>query len=327
MDIVAVNDGDVVIVNQPSVKELANDESFCTESSSVTNEGEGVEHEADNPVRAGPLAGFRRRRAEHAVAREEQRRQAQEKQKQIKEAIPERLLEHESASLRANRISVTVVKDESNSYGVGLAQVPRTKNLVRIDALVKEGLLCDSPIRKGDILKSVDNEPVQDYRSVMLQLMETNGPVTISVDTPASQSNPAMVQAFCRKPSPYTLMGIEFEVVEHSTTQNALCADPNGTQEIATSKLLQIKYIDPAGFFANSVLTPGDFVLSINGTPCTEMGSDQASTMIMESESIVDILALNPKLAQQYCSASPVQRWLRRARRTGVGALGGTMGK
>eukprot|EP00531_Pseudo-nitzschia_arenysensis_P001935 CAMPEP_0116123180 /NCGR_PEP_ID=MMETSP0329-20121206/4610_1 /TAXON_ID=697910 /ORGANISM="Pseudo-nitzschia arenysensis, Strain B593" /LENGTH=518 /DNA_ID=CAMNT_0003617077 /DNA_START=38 /DNA_END=1594 /DNA_ORIENTATION=- len=325
MDVVAVNNGDVVIVNQPSVKELANDESFCTESSSLTNEGEGAEPEAENFIHDGPLAGFRRRRAERAAAREEEQRQAQEKQKQITQAIPERLLEQESASLRANRISVTVVKDESNSYGVGLAQVPRTKNLVRIDALVIEGLLCDSPIRRGDILKSVDNDPVEDYRSVMLQLMDKNGPVTISVDTPASQSNPAMVQAFCRKPSPYTLLGIEFEVVEHSTTQNALCADPNGTQEIATSKLLQIKDIDQAGFFANSVLSPGDFVLSINGAPCTEMGSDQASTMIMESESIVDILALNPKLAQQYCSASPVQRWLRRARRTGVGALGGTM--
>ncbi len=327
MNVVAVNDGDVVIVNQPSVKEQATDESFCTESSSVTNEGEGAEPEAESPVPAGPLAGFRRRRAERAAAREEERRAAQEKQKKITEAIPERLFEQESASLRANRISVTVVKDDSNSYGMGLAEVPRTKNLVRIDAIVDGGLLFDSPIRRGDILKSVDNEAVQDYRSVMLQLMKTEGPVTIKVDTPASQSNPAMVQAFCRKPSPYTLLGIEFEVVEHSTTQNDLVADPNGTQAIATSKLLQIKEIDPAGFFANSVLSHGDFVLSINGTACTEMGSDEAATMIMESESIVDILALNPKLAEEYCSASPVSRWLRRAKRAGVGALGGTMGK
>lgn len=327
MDGVTISDGDVVIVTQPSVEELAKDESFCTESSSITNEDEGTEIEADNYVLTGPLGGLRRRRAERLASREEERRRAQEQQKKITEAIPERLFDQESVSLRANRISVTVVKDESNSYGIGLAQVPQTKNLVRIDALVNEGLLYNSPLRRGDILKSVDNNIVKDYRSIMLQLMKANGQVTISVDTPASQSNPALVQAFCRKETPDTPLGVEFELVEHSTTQNDFLADPNGTKEIATSKLLQIKSIEQDGFFANSVLNRGDFVLTINGTPCTEMGAEDAATMIMESESTVNILALNPKLAQEYCSVSPVQRWIRRARRTGVGALGGTMGR
>lgn len=311
----------VATVNQTSSGEFGKD------SSLVANEDGAPDSEADTTLPAGPLAGFRRRRAKRVTAREEQRRQAQEEQKKITEAIPERLLEQESASLRANRISVTVFRDESSSYGLGLAEIPKTKNLVRIDALVKDGLLYGSPVRRGDVLKSVNNEAVKNYRSVMMKLMKANGRVTISADTPASQSNPAMVHAFCRKPSPDIPLGIEFEVVEHSTTQNTVCADPNGTQEIAMSKLLQVKSIEPDGIFAHSVLSPGDFVLTINEAACTEMDADEAASILKESESIVNITALNPKLAQEYCSASPVQRWMRRAKRTGVGALGGTMGK
>ena len=312
---------DAVTVNEPSSGD------FDKDSSSVANENGAPENDANTTLPAGPLAGFRQRRAERVAAREEQRKKAQEQQKKITDAIPERLLEQESSSLRANRISVTVIKDGTTSYGLGLAEIPKTYNLVKIDALVKDGLLYGSPIHRGDVLKSVNNEAVKNYRSVMMKLMKANGRVTISVDTPASQSNPAMVQAFCRKSSPNTQLGIEFEVVEHSTTQNNVCADPNGTQEIAMSKLLQVKSIEPDGLFAHSVLSPGDFVLTIDGTACTEMDADEAATILRESESIVNITALNPKLAQEFCSASPVQRWMRRARRTGVGALGGTMGR
>jgi C-terminal processing protease CtpA/Prc len=338
MDVVAISDGNVVIVNQPSVKELETDESFCTESFSVTNEGEEAENETD-ALPSGPLSGFRRRRAERVTARlslqeerkkdrEEERRRAEDEQKKIKEAIPERLIEPDLASSRAGKISVTVVKDESNSYGIGLAQVPRKKNLVKIDALLNEGgLLCQSPLKEGDILKTVNNEEVVDYRSVMLQLMKMKGPVTMSVETQAPESNPAVVQAFCRKPTPDTLLGIEFEVVEHSTTQNDLCGDLNGTQEVTTSRLLQIKNIEPDGFLAHSALSRGDFVLAINGTPCTEMSSEDAAAMIIDSESTVSVLALNPKLAQEHCSPTRVQRWMRRARLAGVGAVGGTMRK
>jgi len=343
MDVVAISDGSVVIVNQPSVKELGTDESFCTESSSVTNEGEEGQRESDTLVPTGPLSGFRRRRAERIAFRisrrqekkrleedrkkveEEERLQAEEEQKKIKEAIPKRLIEPDFTSLRAGRISVTVVKDESNSYGIGLAAVPRKNNLVKINALVNEGLLCHSPLHEGDILKTVNNEVVIDYRSVMLQLMKMNGPVTISVENSAQQSNPSVVQAFCRKPTPDTQLGIEFEVVEHSTTQNDLCGDPNGTQEITSSRFLQVKSIEPDGLLAYSALSLGDFVLAINGTPCTEISPEDAATVFIKSESTVNILALNPKLAHEHCSPTRVQRWLRRARRTGVGAVGGTM--
>jgi len=337
MDVVtAISDGNVLIVNQPSVKEIETDESFCTESSSVTNESEEAENETD-ALPTGPLSGFRRRRAEQVAARlslqkerkkdrEEERRRAEDEQKKIREAIPERLIEPDLASSRAGKISVTVVKDELNSYGIGLVQVPRKKNLVRIDALVNEGtLLCNSPLQEGDILKTVNNEEVIDYRSVMLQLMKMKGSVTISVETQDPYSNPAVVQSFCRKPTPDTPLGIEFEVVEHSTTQNELCDDLSGTQEVTTSRLLQIKSIEPEGFLAHSALSRGDFVLAINGTPCTEMSSEDAAAMIIDSESTVSVLTLNPKLAQEHCSPSRVQRWMRRARLAGVGAVGGTM--
>jgi len=341
MDVVAISNGDVIIVNHPTVKE----QSFCTESSSLTSEGDQTETETESEAIPPTLPSlrFRHRSAEQIAARisdRQERRRAEDEQKKFKEgqriiaeeelkkrkeAIPERLIEPDLTSLRAGKISVTIVKDESNLYGIGLAQVPRKKNLVKVDAIVNEGLLCDSPLQVGDILKSVNNEVVTEYRSTMLQLMEMNGPVTISVETPVAQSNPALVQAFCRKPTPCTQLGIEFEVVEHSTTKNDLCGDPDGTHEITQSRLLRIKSIKSDGFLTNSALSHGDFVLAINGTPCTEMDTENAAALINKSQSTINILALNPKLAQMHCSSTRIQRWMRRARRTGVGAVGGTM--
>eukprot|EP00536_Pseudo-nitzschia_multiseries_P005085 jgi/Psemu1/11707/gm1.11707_g len=326
--VVAISDGAAVTVNKPSVTEGGANESFSTSTEStcsIPTEEEDIEAGSPNPgpFRSGPFSGFRQRRAERISARISRR----EEQKKVDEAIPERLIEPDLESLRAGRISVTVVKNESNSYGMGLAQVPRKKNTVKIDALVKEGngLLCQSPLREGDILKTVNNQVVAEYRPVMLQLMKMDGPVTISVETPAPQGNPAVVQAFCRKPSPDIDIGIEFHVVDHSTTQNELCRDHSGSKEVATTKLLQVKSVDAGGFLAHSSLSPGDFVLAINEKPCAVTSAEDATAMIRESESTVNILALNPKLAQEYCSPTRAQRWLRRARRAGVGVAGGTM--
>lgn len=311
---------------------------------------------------------------------------------------------------RAGRISVTIVKTEATSYGLGLAQVlPRRKNLVAIEALVTTmttatpattdenenstatiaSLLCDSPFRVGDILKTVNNTIVTDHRTVMLQLMNMKDePVTIVVEPPppvpssssslsttttitdpqqSQSTNPAVVQAFFRIPpakeaSSSWFSDIDFALVEHSTTSKEFCNDPTGeAHEYTTTKLLQIQAIEPDGYFANSVLSEGDFVLTINGISCTNntnpattnsatdtttdpttkatpppppdhhaiRTSHDARTLMLSASvnNTITIVALNPKLAQQYCSPSRAQRWMRTARRASVGAVGGSMRK
>jgi C-terminal processing protease CtpA/Prc len=364
--VVAVSDGADILINKPSVlvnvnvnvnvnrdESFESFESYSTElSSSTTNEEEEETNVEDDPSTIGPFSGFRRRRAERRAssialrderiraenvrreermqaddarnkAREEVRRQADEKRQMAKEAIPETMLEANFDSLRAARISVTVVKDESNSYGLGLVQVPRKKNMVKIDALVNEGLLSESPLRVGDIIKTVNNKAVTEHRPVMLQLMNIDGPVTITVETPTPHGNPAVVQAFCRKPTIETLVGISFSVTEHCTTQNELCGA--GTQEVTTTKLLKINTIESYGLLANSALSPGDLVLAINGVPCKS--PDEATALILESSFTVNILALNPKLAQEHCGPTRTQRWMRGAKRAGIAVGGGTMRK
>jgi hypothetical protein len=360
--VVAVSDGADILINKPSVivNVIVNGdesfESFSTESSSSTTNEEEEEETCvdDDPSTIRPFSGFRRRRAERRAssialrderiraenvrqeermraddarnkAREEIRRQADEKRQMANEAIPETMLEANFDSLRAARISVTVVKDESNSYGLGLVQVPRKKNMVKIDALVNEGLISESPLRVGDILKAVNNKVVTEHRPVMLQLMNIDGPVTITVETPTPHGNPAVVQAFCRKPTPETLLGISFSVTEHCTTQNELCGDLSGTQEVTTTKLLKINTIESYGLLAHSALSPGDLVLAINGFPCKS--PDEAVALILESSFTVNILALNPKLAQEHCGPTRTQRWMRGAKRAGVAVGGGTMRK
>jgi len=476
-DVVALNEeGNVVVVNQPSVKTA--DESFNTEASSVvSSEDEGTQdNDNDAATTAGPFGNFRRCRAariarrlarreerqrvveERKTVQAHERHQVLEDQKRRQDAIPERLLTTTSSSRsvlsfdtsrgssstsvsssrtplsatpqqqqqqqdqelttttttmgRAGRISVTIVKTEATSYGLGLAQVlPRRKNLVEIEALVttmapatpattdeKEtgtatiasssslSLLCDSPFRVGDILKTVNNRMVTDHRTVMLQLMNMkNEPVTIVVEPPSpvpafsssstttttttdpqqpQSLNPAVVQAFFRIPPAQEasswLSDIDFALVEHSTTSKEFCNDPSGeAHEYTTTKLLQIQAIDPDGYFANSVLSEGDFVLTINGISCTNntnpaatnsstdtttdpttkatppppppdpaiLTSHDARTLMLSASvnNTITIVALNPKLAQQHCSPSRAQRWMRTARRASVGAVGGSM--
>jgi hypothetical protein len=141
--------------------------------------------------------------------------------------------------MRASHISVTVaVKDKSESYGFALAQVQDEKDTVQIDLMVENGLLHQSSVEEGDIIKTVTYNSstfkVTDCKDVLELLIGLEGPVTITAET--AQINSA-VQAFCRKPTKETMVGIGFKILEHG--------DHN---------LLQINYLDPNGFLANLAL-------------------------------------------------------------------------
>mmetsp|Transcript_727 Transcript_727/g.1155 ORF Transcript_727/g.1155 Transcript_727/m.1155 type:complete len:559 (-) Transcript_727:221-1897(-) len=218
--------------------------------------------------------------------------------------VAETAMNADYESMRASQISVTVVKVKTEPYGVALTQDPQKKNTVVVDVLANQGLLHESPLKEGDILKTVNNQVVTKYEDVMEQLVGMEGPVTIVVETP--QGNPSVVQAFCRKPTKDTRLGVGFQTMEHGD-----------------HKLLQINHLDAAGLLADSALSVGDLVLAINGTPCTEKTPEEAATIILESTSTVTIVALNPN---RRGGIDPrAQRWMRGAKRAGIAIGGGTM--
>jgi hypothetical protein len=222
----------------------------------------------------------------------------------------EKLQEGNLEAMRASKISVTVVKNDGDSYGFALVEEQEDDNKlasVKIDVLAEEGLLHQSPLKVGDKLVTINSKKVQNCDQVKDDLLAIDGPVTLVVETP--QGNPSVVHAFCQKPERKSLVGIGFHVLEHGG-----------------HKLLQINYLDSHGLLAHSLLSQGDLVLAINDIPCAEKSPEEAAALILESACNVTILALNPMLAgRQHGVGTRAQRWIRSAKRAGIAIGGGTM--
>jgi Putative transmembrane protein (PGPGW) len=238
------------------------------------------------------------------AAKEEQAKQPSAVEKEM-----EKLQEADLDSMRASQISVTIVKDATESYGFALVQDEENmKACVKIDLLVENGLLNQSPLKVGDTLKTVNNKKVTNCDKVMEDLLAMEGPVTLVVETP--KGNPSLVQAFCRKPSKESKVGIGFHILEHGD-----------------HKLLQINHLDSNGLLSHSALSQGDIVLAINDIPCAEKSPGEAAALILESTSTVTIVALNPRLASRQHGGSlgpRAQKWMRGAKRVGIAIGGGT---
>ncbi|KAL3917439.1 MAG: hypothetical protein SGILL_004712, partial [Bacillariaceae sp.] len=235
---------------------------------------------------------------------------AEEKEPSAVEKEMVKLKESDLQSMRASKISVTVVKNKENSYGFGLLEEAEEDSKaisVKIDVLVDDGLLSMAPLKVGDRLITVNNKKVNSCEQVMEDLVAIDGPVTLVVETP--QGNPSVVHAFCQKPSQDSLVGIGFHTLEHGD-----------------HSLLQVNYLDSNGLLAYSSLSQGDLVLAINDTPCAEKTPEEAAALILESTSTVTILALNPTLAgRQHGVGTRAQRWMKSAKRAGVAIGGGTL--
>jgi hypothetical protein len=227
-------------------------------------------------------------------------------------------------SLRASKISVTVVRDDATvKYGLGLEEMvvvednggkknyhlvsdPKTK--VFIDVLAENGLLYNSPLQVGDVLKSVNQKVMSKYQETVDYMVSLEGPVTMTVETP--QGHPHLIHVYGRKPTPETKVGVQFKILHH-----------------AEHTLLQVKGLDSKGLLAGSILNAGDLVLTINGTPATYMSPEQA-TELLESSSVdtVNIMAMDPQAASSSIGGQiRFQRWIREARRVGVAVGGGVM--
>jgi hypothetical protein len=233
------------------------------------------------------------------------------------------------------------------------------KRTVVITSLVEYGLLRNSPLKEGDYLRRVNGQRVTNAEACVEHLVKLKGHVSLEAETP--QGNPALVAAFVRKPSPdYDDLGVVFVNTEHEyeTVDNNCETKSTQEQQGETSttttmtktntktQLLKIGDLrannsdsveetggpsnvndisSKTGLLADSVLSPGDLVVAINGMPCANMDAVEAMEIIRNARDTVTIMAINPKAHANATGPTPAQRFLRQAKRTGIAIGGGGM--
>jgi hypothetical protein len=293
---------------------------------STTHSPRGIERSISilrSRVQARVEERKRRNQEEQARAAEAASNAAAEAQARALSVLESTAAEASVESLRASKISITVVREGVTTvYGLGIGegdadghdggktnhQKTRPKKQLTIDVLDGDGILHNAPLQVGDVLKTVNNKVVTEYREAIVYMLSLEGPVTMTVETPNGNSH--VVHAYGRKPAPETKVGVQFQVLRHGE-----------------HSLLQVHGTDNDGLLAHSVLSPGDLVLAINGTAATHMSPDEA-TELVESSSVdaVSIVAMDPKaVSDAFVCQTRSQRWLRQAKRAGIAVGGGAM--
>lgn len=200
----------------------------------------------------------------------------------------------------AGRTSVTVVHDSTKSYGLRLTRCSNgedTSDDILIDMIANHhsnGMLKDSPMNEGDILKTINNKRASDFlgcrNSIRSGTFQDGQSVTFVIERPSEnetqkesdndnnerESDSPVVRAFCRRSITTTndrrqmavgvefhrvILGEEVDVDGRKSDEDSGCDDDKSSK----SSFLQIDRIDPNGLFAHSVLNQGDVVLAING--------------------------------------------------------------
>jgi hypothetical protein len=318
--------------------EIVVDDGWSSSESDLEREVEFGENTSDIPTSRGGIGG---RIAElHSRVHErldERRHQIEEDKIRATEAAVKATVdelkalslmqstvdESAIASFRASKLSITVVRDDITVlYGVGLDEMvveiddggkwkndslnPKTK--VFIDRLGENGLLHNSPLEAGDVLQTVNNKVMTEYQEAVDFLVSLQGPVTMTVETP--KGHPNVMQAFGRKPTPETKVGVQFDLLHYGE-----------------HAMLQVKGVDSDGLLANSLLSAGHLVLAINGTTATTMCPEVAAELVESSLfDVVNILVMDPQTVSS-STGCPTQspRWIHEAQRMGIALGGGAM--
>jgi membrane-associated protease RseP (regulator of RpoE activity) len=168
---------------------------------------------------------------------------------------------------RAEFISVTFFKDHPNiPLGINFM-----RNEARVASLKENSLAADSPLRPNDKILSVNNKDCAelDSRVVADILQKSVGCVNIVVHNEGGAAE--FVESMVMKSHPSEKVGISVKSVG------------NGS--------LVVGYIQPKSKFWHSLLNPGDYILSINGSPCSLFRATTAADLIKNSPKNVTILA------------------------------------
>lgn len=153
--------------------------------------------------------------------------------------------------------------------GIGL-QVRSFKGRLRISAISSNSVFASGPLRVGDDLVSINAkscDPILDGGQATRILNHLKGTVAVVVST---KGDPGIIECMIAKTRVDCDTGLGLKYLE---------------------RRLQILSLDKAGLWTHSLLNEGNHVLSINGTPCSQLDGETAETLINSCESNVTIVA------------------------------------
>lgn len=176
---------------------------------------------------------------------------------------------------RAEFCSATIIKPTKRTeLGLSLSDLVEGGSGLCISGIKKNGFLFESgaPFEVGDRVLSINNHSCDrmDHKRAAKLLREAPGSVSIVVQNIGG--DPLMVECMITKPSPGHRTGIGFTSSEEPPQVN-------------------VSTIFLNGLFADSLLTEGDEVVSVNSIPCRELDSSAVADIIISASKYVTIVA------------------------------------
>jgi len=173
---------------------------------------------------------------------------------------------------RAEFISVALIKPSvETELGLSLSG---TGGGIFISGMTSSGLIAESgaPVNVGDRLISVNNISCDrmDHKRAAKLLRRSSGTIVIVARNPKG-GNVLLVESMITKPSPTHQSGIGFSSAESSQ--------------------VNISNIFADGLFAQSLLSIGDEVLSINGLPCRQLNPSAVADIVRSAEKYLTVVA------------------------------------
>lgn len=175
---------------------------------------------------------------------------------------------------RAEFVSATWIKPSKNAkLGVSFRDLESERGLV-ISRIKKGGLVSSSgaPLRVGDRVVSVNNFSCDklDHKRAAKVLRDSPSCVTIVAQNVGG--DPLLVETMITKPSPGHTAGIGFSSAE-SPSRVSVCT------------------ICHDGLFADSLLSVGDEIISINNIRCAQLDSFATADIVKSAPQYVNVLA------------------------------------
>lgn len=189
----------------------------------------------------------------------------------------------DESSSRVSYLSVTFRKKAAGTR-LGIKVNTNERGQLIVGEMNDIGILNRSVLREGDEFYSVNGKKCQNMREIELvdMLREATGQVTIIVRNRLGVQN--LAECMVEKINPNDI-GITFM---DGKTRNSKDGKNRNAKE---PENLVIKSVDSKGIFANSLLSSGDCVVSVNGTKFMKSDGDVATDSMRKSLRFVTILA------------------------------------
>jgi PDZ domain len=183
---------------------------------------------------------------------------------------------HPSFRKRAEFISVAIIKpSKRTALGLSLSDLVDGGKGLCISGIKDNGFLKETgaPLEVGDRIVSINNHSCEDMDHKRAAKLLRDAPERVLLVARNVGGEPFLVESMITKPTPHARSGIGFASSESPTAR------------------LHISVLFPNGLFADSLLSEGDEVLTVNSIPCRELEPSVVADIVLASPKYVTVVA------------------------------------